>query len=375
MRKVIILFVVLFTSSLSAQSVAFTQDDNQIISNLFQGDWMQSDSLIEFYYSDKSNKVKYNFLKAYNSFYTRYVGNNNPHSRDETIRQVQKYAWDAIKSAEEIEDNSENSFYLGGAYAILARVNVMSQNLWDAYWNANKAENYFEYVIENDPKVADAYFNLGVFEYFPAVAITGFSSVLAWFGGMSGDREEGISKILNTAENGYLFKPEAVYALAIIQGRENDLVKAYDYWKSISDQYPENNNFLAQVNRTYIAKLVEEKGVDFLNNEFEKLDSVYNINNPNILNTLGYALVNQERFDEAVIVFRVNIKKYPDIANGYDSLAEYYMTVGQNENAIKYYKMAFDKLKSDTTINDQFRELLEEGIRNNLRELGSKLDV
>ena len=375
MKKITFFLLIILTLPLIAQSIPNTQLDLQITQHLFNGEWEKSDSLIEVKYGDNSNSLKYNFLKAYNSFYTRYVGNNNPYTRNETIRQVQKYAWAAIEIGETVEENLENGFYLGSSYSLLARVNIMSQNLWDAYWNASKAENYLEEVLNKNSNLNDAYLNLGVFEYFPAVAVTGFSGTLAWFGGMSGDRGEGIKKITKTSEGGNLFKDEANYAMAIVSGRENDLVASYEYWKKLSEKYPGNNNFLGQTNRTYVAKLVEEKGVNFLVDEFADLDSVYNINEHNILNTLGYALVNQERFEEALIVFNVNIKKYPDVANGYDSLAEYYMNRSDNQNAIKYYKIAFDKLKTDTTINDQFREILEEGIRNNLNELGSKIEV
>lgn len=375
MKKTAFFLLIILTLPLIAQSIPGTQLDLQITQHLFNGEWEKSDSLIELKYGDDSNLLKYNFLKAYNSFYTRYVGNNNPYRRDETIRQVEKYAWAAIEFGEKAEENLENGFYLGSSYSLLARVNIMSQNLWNAYWNASKAENYLEEVLDKNPSIHDAYLNLGIFEYFPAVAVSGYSSVLSWIGGMSGDAEEGIKKITRTSVNGNLFKDEAIYSMAIVSGRESDLVASHEYWKELSKKYPKNNNFLGQMNRTYVAKLVEEKGVEFLVDEFEDLDSVYNINNPNILNTLGYALVNQNRFDEALIVFEVNIKKYPDVANGYDSLAEYYMIRNDHQNAIKYYKIAFDKLKTDTTINDQFRERLEEGIRNNLREMGSNLDV
>ena len=376
MKRNIIFLSILLTFSLSAQSIIQTPIDQQITSSLFNGNWGQSDLLIGLQLEKQPNSVKYNFFKAYNYFYTRYLGNNNPYSRDETIRQVKMYSWKAVQIGEELEVNLENNFYLGSAYSILARVNVMEQNLWDAYWNASKSENYFEEVIKENSNITDAYLNLGIFKYFPAVTVTGFNSFLAWFGGMSGDREIGIGEIKKAAEGGSLFKDEANYALALMYGfRENDLTIAYRYWKALSEKYPDNNNFLQQTNRTYIAKLVDEKGVDFLTNEFENLDSLYNITDPGILNMLGYSLVNQERFDEALIVFEVNIRKYPDIANGYDSLAEYYMTIGDNKNAIKFYKIAFNKLKTDTTINDQFRERLEEGIRNNLKELGSNIDV
>ena len=252
----------------------------------------------------------------------------------------------------------------------------MNQEFWEGYWNASKAENYFEDVLDEDPDFADAYFNLGVNEYFPAVTITGFQSVLAWLGGMSGDREDGIEKMQLTSEKGKLFIDEANYALGVIYGfRENDLATSYTYWNKLSQKFPGNNNFAEQKRRAYLGKVVEDRGVKFLEVEFDSLETVYGIMNPNALNVLGYAFMNQHKLDDALVVFKVNLRKYPEIANCYDSLAECYLTRGENENAIKYYKLAFDKLETDTTITDEFRQFLEEGIKNNLEELDSGIEL
>lgn len=377
MKKILSLFtIVLFTLPLFAQQNVITKFDEEISNHLFAGDWQSADSLINLKLHNDPNSPKYNSLKAYGYFYTRYVGNNNPYSRDETIRQVKKYAWDAIKSGEELEENLENNFYLGFAYALLARVDVMGQNLWEGYWNASKAENYLEDALDEDPNLIDAYLSLGVHEYFPAVSITGFQSVLAWFGGMSGDREVGIHHLKNVSENGKLFKNEANYILGLLYGfRESDFTLAYYYWVGLSEKFSTNINFAQQRERAYFSKLIDQKGVKFLEQEFDSLESRYNVNNPNVLNNIGYNLINQERLEDALLVFKLNLKKYPEIANCYDSLAECYMNIGDNKNAIKYYKLAFEKLKTDTTVNEQFRERLEEGIKNNLKEMGSNIDV
>ena len=363
---------VLSCFTLHAQSnFTFTDYDLSINYFLFSGVWQKADSLVKVKIIEEPNNPKYNFMRAYVAFYTRFVGNNNPYDRAATIRQVRNCAWKAIINGEKLEESVENNFYLGSAYALLSRVNIMSGEYWIGYWNASKAENYFEDVIESDPDVSDAYLNLGINEYFPAVNITGFQSFLAWLGGMSGDREEGLSDLRRTAENGVLFKNEANYILGLAYSfGENDLNKGHEYWSYLKEKFPENNFYTIQYDRSHFAILIDEKGVDFLTAEYDSLETVYGINNPNILNTVGYSLLNQERYREALTVFETNIKKYPDIANGYDSLAECYMTMGDNKNAVKFYTLAYEKLKSDTTITNEFRERLEEGIKNNLDELG-----
>jgi len=49
------------------------------------------------------------------------------------------------------------------------------------------------------------------------------------------------------------------------------------------------------------------------------------------------------------------------------------MNRGENDLSIKNYKIAYEKLDTDTTINDQFREILREGIQDRLEELGATI--
>ena len=56
------------------------------------------------------------------------------------------------------------------------------------------------------------------------------------------------------------------------------------------------------------------------------------------LNTVVYYLLRENRTDEAIAVFKLNVEVYPDYANGWDSLAEACMLNGDKESAIKYYE-------------------------------------
>ena len=114
--------------------------------------------------------------------------------------------------------------------------------------------------------------------------------------------------------------------------------------------------------------------MEFLVTEKDSLETRYDVNNANILNGLGYNLIGQERNREALTVLKVNLDLYPEIANCYDSIAECYMLLGENENAIKYYKIAYRKLDSDSTANDEFKQRLREGITEKLAEMGSEIN-
>jgi hypothetical protein len=62
----------------------------------------------------------------------------------------------------------------------------------------------------------------------------------------------------------------------------------------------------------------------------------------NRFNDLGYSLLAQKRFEDAIAVFRVNVELYPNSANAYDSLAEAYLAKGDKALAIANYKKALE---------------------------------
>jgi len=62
------------------------------------------------------------------------------------------------------------------------------------------------------------------------------------------------------------------------------------------------------------------------------------------INEIGYMLLQLNRDDEAIELFRFNIEEYPDSWNVYDSLAEVYANTGDKQRAINYYSIALDKV-------------------------------
>jgi hypothetical protein len=49
------------------------------------------------------------------------------------------------------------------------------------------------------------------------------------------------------------------------------------------------------------------------------------------------------------------------------------MNRNENEEAIKYYKLAYEKIPSDTTATDEFKQFLKEGIEERLEELKARV--
>jgi Tfp pilus assembly protein PilF len=76
----------------------------------------------------------------------------------------------------------------------------------------------------------------------------------------------------------------------------------------------------------------------------------------NDLNGLGYELI--KKFpNEAVELFKLNVKMYPKSYNVYDSLAEGYMTAGNNKLAIKNYQKSLKLNPKNTNATDMIKKM------------------
>lgn len=57
-----------------------------------------------------------------------------------------------------------------------------------------------------------------------------------------------------------------------------------------------------------------------------------------MVNNFGYGLLQFEKPEEALEVFKLNTRLFPEAYNTWDSLAEAYAILGQNEEAIRNYE-------------------------------------
>jgi CubicO group peptidase (beta-lactamase class C family) len=94
----------------------------------------------------------------------------------------------------------------------------------------------------------------------------------------------------------------------------------------------------------FIYNTIKDKGPKYFSDNFDNLikENGYKINNDQVLNTIGYNFMQEDKLDEAIELFKVNVKLFPDVANCYDSLGEAYLKKGDKENARINYKRAFE---------------------------------
>ncbi|MHA2055829.1 MAG: hypothetical protein ACW99F_19850 [Candidatus Hodarchaeales archaeon] len=100
----------------------------------------------------------------------------------------------------------------------------------------------------------------------------------------------------------------------------------------------------------------------------------YRIDDDGTLNNLGYNYINQENYDVAIAIFKLNTELFPEVANCWDSLAEGYMLSGDNQNAIRYYRKAYRLIFDDQSITEEQRQSILENIKAKMDQLGAELE-
>lgn len=77
---------------------------------------------------------------------------------------------------------------------------------------------------------------------------------------------------------------------------------------------------------------------------YKKLSEKFGFNLPipeNLINQIGYQLLFGDKPEEAIAAFKLNVERYPDSANVYDSLAEAYERGGRVDLAAPLYEKAY----------------------------------
>jgi len=143
---------------------------------------------------------------------------------------------------------AEAWFYLAGSYAPLVQWHVLRGERVTAAREGKKIKDALERALELDPSLDDAYFGIGLYHYYAAVAPTA-AKVLRFFLFLpGGDREQGLKEMLKAREHGELLRGEADYQLQILYlWYEQEPAKAIEILERLDARYTTNPLFLRQI--------------------------------------------------------------------------------------------------------------------------------
>ena len=158
----------------------------------------------------------------------------------------------AIRSTEDSTErepkSAEAHFYVGGAYAARVQWRVLRDEKVAAARDGKRIKQALERAIALDPELDDAYFGIGMYQYYADVAPAAAKVLRFLLLLPGGDKTEGLAQMRRARTRGKLLQGEADYQLHILYlwyEKRADL--AADLLDSLADRYPGNPLFRAQL--------------------------------------------------------------------------------------------------------------------------------
>ena len=258
-----------------------------------------------------------------------------------------KYSDIAIdKGKSLIEKNSNDDlilYSLGTTYSCRAIVFAKAENYIDAAWASKNSAEYLNDCLKINPKRADAYLGLGLYNFAVGQIPSGFKWALS-LAGIKGNKSLGIQYIQKAANEGYLSKTEASYYLSQIYSEVlYNYDAAFTCLKQMIKKYPDNilfNYSLAVVEIKMKNPLQAEKIISKIikadESDFRELICFSNF----IMGDVYFKLNNFEAAKEYYQNFlnSYNQKDYRGIASY--RLGVCFEIIGDRNNAVKYFNLS-----------------------------------
>ncbi len=278
---------------------------------------------------------------------------------------------DGIKRWIKKYPNDSNGYMgIGALYGLRAMFNMRNRNWITSYFAGRKAISNLEKSLQLDPTYYDAYFGLGIYEYF-AGTLPSVIKVLARIVAIKGNPEQGI-KFLNLARQKAHFTSDSA-KLILIEAQNTRASKFYDpvtslnYIRQLRAKFP-NNPLMRYVE---VICLYETKNYDEVSaqaNQFLELigtDKFYkDIYIPRAYTALGTAQMAQGNFLAAKQLFEEGRQKtkeqQPSRWGVWNELrlGQVYDVLGQREQAKAQYKYVLS-FKDKWGFDDLAKSLLK----------------
>jgi tetratricopeptide (TPR) repeat protein len=175
----------------------------------------------------------------------------DPHnrSRDEAFqKQADSVISDIERWTRREPMRAEAWFYLGGSIGARAQWRALRGETLAAARDGKRIKEALERALALDPTLQDAYFGIGLYHYYAAVAPAA-ARMLRWLLLLpGGDRVEGLAEMQRARNGGQLLRSEADYQLHLVYlWYEKQAPRALELLTALAERYPHNPHFPQQI--------------------------------------------------------------------------------------------------------------------------------
>ena len=140
------------------------------------------------------------------------------------------------------QDEARSYFYEGLAYGLRARLEALRDHVLATARSGKKLRSFSLAALKLDPNLKDAYFGVGLYNYFEDTLPTYVKMLRFLILLPGGDRLEGLRQIQEAMEKGQLVSSEAKFHLAKNYSRPIDrqFARSLELLRQMEQQYPHN---------------------------------------------------------------------------------------------------------------------------------------
>ena len=151
---------------------------------------------------------------------------------------------DGIKRWMKQNPNDTNAYMgIGALYGLRAMFSMRNRSWVTAYFSGRKAIKNLETALELDPTYYDAYFGLGIYQYY-AGTLPSVIKILAKIVAIKGDPDEGVKQLNLSREKAHFTGDSSKLILIEIQNTRGskyyDPQKSLEYIRQLRAKYPKN---------------------------------------------------------------------------------------------------------------------------------------
>lgn len=269
---------------------------------------------------------------------------------------------------------AEAWFYSGVAYGGRVQFRSLRGQRLGAARDGARAKSALEVALELDPAIEDAWFGLGLYHYYAAVAPAAARLLRLLLFLPGGNREQGLAEMQRARERGLLIRSEADYQLHLIYiWYERQAPAALELLAGLRARHPGNPHFIeqaARIEEVYLSDYTRSLSTWESLIAAARAGRVRNAAAAEIAARLGAArqLRRLGRSEEAMAQLRQVIARQPDspysaLAEAHVMLGEILVSLGRNEEAAEELRLAIattpprDPLRVRSRANDALRSL------------------
>ena len=112
----------------------------------------------------------------------------------------------------------------------------------DALKRLKEGNAHAKALLAQRPDAYDVYVALGSANYIIGSLNVGFRAML-WFGGIHGDKKQGMEQVAKTVAGGRYLKPFAKIMLGLAARREKQNAVAQKMFRELSEEFPESSQY------------------------------------------------------------------------------------------------------------------------------------